>query len=675
MSRSRQPGPFCWLLVTLVLVHLAIALPAQADDAAATVAPPRYEFREEHDRNGIGKFYMGREIARVMGHQGIAWLERPTREREEKLTDLLDALDLKPGMVVADIGAGSGVISTLIARRVGDEGTVLAVDIQQEMLDALAIKCRRRGIENIEPVLGTNKSPKLKPGTVDLVVMVDVYHEFDFPYEMLSEIAAALKPGGRVAFVEYRKEDPRVPIKEVHKMSEAQVKKEASLPELGLEWIKTDGRLPRQHVVLFRKVGDGQNNSASIDDAWPQFRGPDGQGHVSSDNIPLEFGESENLTWKTAIPGTGWSSPVVLGDQIWMTTALDDGHSLRAVCVSRDDGSILHDVEVFTPAAPCPINTKNSHASPTPVVEPGRVYVHFGTMGTACLDTETGKILWKNESLVLDHKEGPGSSPVLYGDLLIVTCDGMDVQYVTALNKATGEPVWKTERSAPLHNRPDFCKAYATPLIVSIDGKDQLISPGAHQVHGYDPATGDELWHVRYFGFSNVPRPLFDSESERIYLCTGYLKPQLWAIDPHGEGNVSDTNVLWKVDKQVPGRPSPILVDGRIYFVHERGVATCVDAETGEIVWRDRMGGNYSASPIAVGNRIYFSSEEGKVTVIEATDEYRILAENQLDAALMASPAVAGDSLFLRTATHLYRFDAPADGRISARNDAAATTP
>ncbi|QDU39318.1 putative methyltransferase YcgJ [Maioricimonas rarisocia] len=674
MSSLQSVRPSRWILLPLVLAFLAPTPSLPADDATATAERPRYEFREDHDPNGIGKFYMGREIARVMGHQGIAWLERPTREREEGLTDLIDALDLKPGMVVADIGAGSGVIAALIAERVGEKGTVLAVDIQQEMLDALAVKCRRLGIENIEPVLGTTKSPKLKPGTVDLVVMVDVYHEFDFPYEMLKEIAASLKPGGRVAFVEYRKEDPRVPIKEVHKMSEAQVKKEASLPEFGLEWIKTDGRLPRQHVVLFKKVGSGDDTMSRLD-AWPQFRGPGGQGHVSSPKIPLEFGETENLTWKTAIPGTGWSSPVVLDNQIWMTTALDEGRSLRAVCVDRNDGRILHDVEVFTPEDPCPINTKNSHASPSPVVEPGRVYLHFGTMGTACLDTKTGEILWTNESLILDHKEGPGSSPVLYENLLIVTCDGMDVQYVTALDTATGQPVWKSERSAPLHDRPDFCKAYATPLIVQVDGKDQLISPGAHQVHGYDPATGAELWHVRYFGFSNVPRPLYDTESERIFLCTGYLKPQLWAIDPHGKGNVTDTNVLWKAEGQVPGRPSPILVNGRIYFVHDRGVATCVDAETGEVVWRDRMGGNYSASPIAVGDRIYFSSEEGKVTVIEATDEYRVLAENQLDAALMASPAVAGSSLFLRTTTHLYRFDAPAENRISARSEPAASAP
>jgi SAM-dependent methyltransferase len=243
----------------MAVACLAVATGSPAQDQSPVEGEatddenPRYEYRADHDPNGIGKFYMGREIAYVMGHLAIPWLERPEREREERLTLLVECLDLKPGMVVADIGAGSGVISAMLSDRVGPEGTVLAVDIQQEMLDALAAKCKERGIENIEPILGTNKSPRLKPGTVDLALMVDVYHEFDFPYEMLREIAKSLRPGGRVVFVEYRKEDPDVPIKEVHKMSQAQVKKEAGLPEFGLEWKETVDKLPRQHVIVFEK--------------------------------------------------------------------------------------------------------------------------------------------------------------------------------------------------------------------------------------------------------------------------------------------------------------------------------------------------------------------------------------------------------------------------------------
>ncbi|HWL09248.1 MAG TPA: class I SAM-dependent methyltransferase [Planctomicrobium sp.] len=241
---------------TLMLCSLTLLVPQFClgeEKEEPSPVPKRYSFKKDHDPNGLGKFYMDREIARVMGHQGIAWLERPEREEEERLSLLVESLKLKPGMVVADIGAGSGVIAVRLAKEVAPNGKVMAVDIQKEMLRALEFKCRELGVENVVPVLGTTRSPNLDPESVDLVIMVDVYHEFNLPYEMLGAIAQALKPGGRIAFVEYRKEDPTIPIKEVHKMSEAQVKREALQPEFQLEWIETYGKLPRQHVVLFQK--------------------------------------------------------------------------------------------------------------------------------------------------------------------------------------------------------------------------------------------------------------------------------------------------------------------------------------------------------------------------------------------------------------------------------------
>ncbi len=261
---SLKPGPHLTgeipmsRLIRVVYICLfavsSVSLSASADDTSPQKpAPRRYTFQKDHDPNGIGKFYHGREIARVMGHQGIAWLERPEREEEERLSLLIEGLSLKPGMVVADIGAGSGVISVRIAQAIRPDGKVMAVDIQKEMLQALEYKCKSLGIDNVVPVLGTVKSPNLDPESVDLAVMVDVYHEFNLPYEMLQSIVTSLKPGGRVAFVEYRKEDPTVPIKEVHKMSEAQVKLEALQPEFGLQWVETFSKLPRQHVILFMK--------------------------------------------------------------------------------------------------------------------------------------------------------------------------------------------------------------------------------------------------------------------------------------------------------------------------------------------------------------------------------------------------------------------------------------
>ena len=253
--RKSLCGRSRWFLVASCLLAVnafGTTRPTRAQDKPAS--NPRYTFRKIHDRNGIGKFYMGREIAHVMGYAGVGWLERPEREREEKLSLLVKSLQLKPGMVVADIGAGSGVITLRMAEELGDDGKVLAVDIQKEMLDRLHKNLKARGVTNVELVKGTRKSPKLPNGKVDLVVMVDVYHEFDYPYEMLREISQALKIGGRVAFVEYRKEDPTVQIKLVHKMTEAQVKKEAAQPELHLKWKQTIGVLPLQHIVLFEKT-------------------------------------------------------------------------------------------------------------------------------------------------------------------------------------------------------------------------------------------------------------------------------------------------------------------------------------------------------------------------------------------------------------------------------------
>ena len=228
----------------------------KTDKPAAPRSQQRYELRREHDPNGIGKFYMGREIAHVMGFAGAQWLERSEREEEERISLLVRSLRLKPGQVIADIGAGSGVISIQMAERVLPGGTVMAVDVQQEMLDRLSDWCKQYGVENVQPVRGGERKTNLKPQSIDLAIMVDVYHEFEYPFEMLLDISKALRPGGRLVFVEYRKEDPAVPIKEVHKMSQAQVRLEAEQPEFGLSWLETIHILPRQHVIIFQKTAE-----------------------------------------------------------------------------------------------------------------------------------------------------------------------------------------------------------------------------------------------------------------------------------------------------------------------------------------------------------------------------------------------------------------------------------
>lgn len=393
------------------------------------------------------------------------------------------------------------------------------------------------------------------------------------------------------------------------------------------------------------------------EEEWPQFRGPTGQGIAEAHDLPVTFDSEQNVTWKTPLEGVGWSSPVIDGEQIWVTTSIDKGHSLRAVCVDRSTGKIVHDVEVFTPEDPPVINAKNSYASPSPVIRDGRLFVHYGTLGTACVDCATGEVLWRNTEVQLDHKEGPGSSPILFEDLVIVNCDGIDVQSVVAFNQADGTIAWQSTRPGPLDSNPDFRKAYCTPLVIEVDSRPQLVSPGASRVISYDPRTGDILWQVDYDGFSNVPRPVW--ADGLLYICTGFMKPQLLAIRPDGQGNVTDSHVAWNFTAGVPNNPSPLLVDGRLYMVSDSGVATCLDATTGEVLWKERLGGNYSASPLWADGRIYIGSEDGHVSVIAPGDTFERLAVNELDGRIMASPAAVGRELYIRTDGALYRFEKP----------------
>ncbi|MAT14503.1 MAG: hypothetical protein CMJ46_04450 [Planctomyces sp.] len=388
---------------------------------------------------------------------------------------------------------------------------------------------------------------------------------------------------------------------------------------------------------------------------WTQLRGPNGQGHPSQPvgEVPLEWSETENIQWKTPVPGLGWSSPVLSEGKIWLTSALEEGAVLKAFSFDIETGEQLQEIEVFRPEEPVSVNPQNSHASPTPVVEPGFVYVHFGTMGTACLNSETGEIVWKHEKLKIDHKEGPGSSPVLFRDRLLINCDGMDEQYVVALDKQTGEIIWKTARSGPFRERPDFKKAYSTPVVYEVNGRWQVISTGADQMEAYDVDSGAEIWRVRYDGFSNVPLILVDGTT--AYVCTGFTKSQLWAIDITGSGDVTDSHVQWTFTRQVPQISSPILVEGRLYFVSDKGVGGCVDAKSGEAYWQDRFGGNYSSSPIYVSGHLLFSNHEGETLVLAPGEEINIVRTNKLDGIIKAVPAPIPGGLILRTDSHLYR--------------------
>lgn len=382
-------------------------------------------------------------------------------------------------------------------------------------------------------------------------------------------------------------------------------------------------------------------------EGWPQFRGPGGEGHSTEQRLPLTWSESDNIAWKTPIAGRGWSSPVLNDEQVWVTTANPEDHSLRAVCLERETGRMLHDIEVFRKEKLGRINRKNSHASPTPILEDKRVYVHYGAHGTACLSID-GATIWRT-ILEYNHGHGPAGCPVLFGDLLIISCDGRSNQFIVALDKRTGEIVWRRERPRGRHS-------YSTPLVIQVNGKDQVVSTGGDRVTAYVPLTGKEIWWSRYVGYSLVPRPVYGHGL--VFICSGFDAPAtLYAIRPAGQGDVTDSHVAWTLKRGVPLTPSPLLVGDELFIVSDDGVAACMDARTGEPHWRERLVGSFSASPVYAAGRVYLLSEGRVTTVVAAGPAFERLATNRLDARTLASIAVSGGAIYLRSDTHLYRIE------------------
>jgi outer membrane protein assembly factor BamB len=388
---------------------------------------------------------------------------------------------------------------------------------------------------------------------------------------------------------------------------------------------------------------------------WPQFRGPTGQGHAVERGLPLEWSEGRNILWKVPVAGLGWSSPVVSAGKVWLTSVVEmkDARrdrvsaSLRALAFDVETGRELVNVEVFQIKDAGVVNPKNSRASPTPIVDGDKVFVHFGADGTAALST-SGQILWTTR-LPYESQHGNGGSPTLYRDLLIVNCDGNGGEaYVVALDTSTGKARWKTPRRRPAD------QAYSTPLVITVGDRDQVVSVGAYRAAAYDPLTGQEIWRVSYGdGFSNVPRPVFGRGL--VYIATGFQTPSLIAVRADGKGDVTRSNIAWTITRGAPYTPSPILIGDDFYYVSDTGVLSQADAATGQIRWQQRLGGNYSASPVFADGRIYFQSEEGETTVIASGKEFRKLAVNRLDGYTLASMAVSGGSLYIRSQSHLYR--------------------
>jgi hypothetical protein len=411
---------------------------------------------------------------------------------------------------------------------------------------------------------------------------------------------------------------------------------------------------------------------------WPQWRGVEGQGHSIDENLPVEWSEEKNIAWKISTSGRGWSSPVILNDQIWFTSAeeilaseeeakkrlkentgsqpltLLKSSRFFAICIDKKSGKIIHDIELFTVNEPQWVHRFNSYASPTPIIEKGRIYCHFGTYGTACVDTKSGEVLWRNLELKCMHENGPASCPVIYGDSIIFHMDGSDVQFVAALKKDNGSLKWKTSRSGKMHDNPQLKKGYSTPIIINRNGEDELISPGANWLYSYDPKNGKENWKVDYevLGFSNVARPV--SGDGMIYLATCFMRSQMLGVSVG-----VDPKIVWRYRKGVPNTPSPLFSNGLLYFVGDSGgLVTCLDAKSGELVWSERIAsGKYWASPFIANGKIYFHNEDGVTTVIEDGRNFKLVSKNKVDGKLMSSAAVSEGAIFMRSDTALYKIE------------------
>jgi outer membrane protein assembly factor BamB len=403
---------------------------------------------------------------------------------------------------------------------------------------------------------------------------------------------------------------------------------------------------------------------------WPDRQGPTQNGMIPESEwakLPLEWDEAsgKGIAWKTPIENEGHCSPIIGGDLVWFTSATTDGHKMYVYAINRHDGKILHHKLIFENEAPEELgNPVNNYAAPSPAMDETGVYVHFGTYGTAKLEPKTAKVIWQRRDINVRHFRGPGSTPVLFENLLILTFDGIDKQFVTALDKTTGKTVWTTHRTTDYgdldkEGKPtrdgDLRKAYGTPTLMDVDGQVQLISVGSRAAFGYDAKTGKEIWTLRHAEFNASARPVVDGSI--VYINTGSERSHLVALklDKDAKGDLTETpRVLWDRAKRNAVLSSPILVNGYIFQATGAAVGTCADPKTGEDVWSERISpGKFVAAPIATKDRIYFISDTGDVTVVAPAPEFKVLATSKFESGVTASPAVADGAIFVRTKTHL----------------------
>ena len=422
-------------------------------------------------------------------------------------------------------------------------------------------------------------------------------------------------------------------------------------------------------------VGLLSGESAVAEDWW-QFRGPSA-GYVQESKVPTMWGNAVPPVWSAAIPGRGWSSPIVVGNRVWLTSAeevaigskeaaeklavlpfgsrdivVDGAVTLFVLELDAETGEMLRRIDLFEKKNPPPLHAMNSYASPTPVTNGKRVICHFGSLGTACIDIKGGEVLWKR-AFVVEELTGGASSPILLDSTLFLACDGADEQYVIAIDELSGETKWKTNRPPITPVDDSQRRAFSTPIVVQSNGRKQLITAAAQWLVSYNPEDGSEWWRAKVGdGYSIVPTPVFDRD--RVFVCTGFSKPEMVAVSTLGDGDVTDANILWRYSRQVPEISSPVVVGDEVYFVSD-GIATCLDAATGNQVWQQRLGGKFASSLTVSEGRIYLTSSGGVTTVIKPGREFVELAKNELFGETYASLSVYKNSFLLRTNPILYR--------------------
>ena len=412
-------------------------------------------------------------------------------------------------------------------------------------------------------------------------------------------------------------------------------------------------------AILFSFLSSCVKNQ---DNNWTHFRGNDLSGISEVKGLPVSWNDSTNIEWKVEIDGRGWSSPVVYGDQIWCTTATPDGKSMYAICNDLKTGEQIFRIKIFEPDTVYRKHAINSYATPTSCIENGFVYVHFGRYGTACINTNSGETVWERTDFQCEHVQGPGSSLLLYKDLLIVHFEGTDIQYIVALDKMSGETVWKSERPQECYEPLDDIakKAYVTPIIVNVKGKEMLISNGSAVAIAYDPLTGNEIWRIVEGAESTVSMPVVSDGI--VYYYTGFELDEegkrfaeLLAVNPDGEGDLTNTNIIWRNRTPPQQLSTPVIKDGLIYTIDSEATMMCLDALTGEVAWSNKLKGKYHSSPISAGGYIYFNSIKGETIVIKEGRNLEIVANNSLDGEIWTTPAIADGSMLIRTSKFLYR--------------------